>query len=110
MIDETGRGHDLPVADQRGVLLRAGRSAENVARVNRKIDQKAGHFLTFANIQLTRPRLPQPLDLRALRIAQARVQPSRDDLLIVGRVSAINRAGGRRALRQSSEGKEGQEN
>ena len=34
MIDEAGGGDDLPVADQRGVLLRSSVGAENVARVN----------------------------------------------------------------------------
>lgn len=110
MINKPGRGHDLSIADQRGVFLEPGRGAENVARVDRKMDQEASHLLTFANVQFARPRLAGPFDLSTLRIAQAGVEPGRDDFPIVRRVGAVSRACGRRALRRTSQGKKRQEN
>ena len=47
MVNEAGGGDDLTVANERGMFLRAGVGAKNVAGVDREIDQKARDLLTL---------------------------------------------------------------
>ena len=107
--NEAGRGHDLAVTDKGDVFLRAGRSAKNVTRIDREIDQETGHFLPLAHVQFARSRLAQEFNLRASRIAQAGVEPSGDDFLVLRRVGAVNRIRGWRSFGLANRGKEAQE-
>ncbi len=108
VIDETGRGHDLSIAEERRVFLRTGGRAEHVARVNRKIDQEPGHFLAFTHIEFTRARLAEKLNFRAPRVSQTGVEPVRDDLLVVRGICAVSRVRRRRSLRETTRGQAGQ--
>ena len=102
MKDEPGGGHDLPVANERGVFLGAGVCAKEVARVDRKIDDKARYHLAgFVDGELARLWLAQPLDDHAAGVNQVGIQPGGDDLLVIRRIGSI--AGGKRihALRRA---------
>lgn len=109
MNNEAGGGHHLAIAKKGGVFLRAGWRAENVARVDREIDQETSHFLAFANSQFTRSRLAQELDLRTLRIPQAGVEPVGDDLLVVRWIGAVSLIGGGRGLGKTARLEGGQD-
>lgn len=90
MKDESGGGHDLPVPDQSGVLLRTGVGSEKVARVDRKIDDKARHSLAgFVDGQFARFRLAQPFDDHAARVDQVGIQPGGNDLLVIHRIRTV---------------------
>jgi len=102
MEDEAGGGHDLPVTNERSVLLGTGVGAKEVARVNRKIDHKARYHLAgFVDGQLARFWLAQPLNDYAAGINHVGIQPRGNDLLVILRIRAV--AGGKRsrALRRS---------
>ena len=95
MEDEAGGGHDLPVTNERSVLLGTGVGAKEVACVDRKIDDKPRYHLAgFVDGQLARFWLAQPLNDYGAGVNQVGIQPGRNDLLVIRRIRAV--AGGKR--------------
>src|SRR5207237_1428776 len=87
---EAGSLDNVAITDEGSMSLFSCVSAESVSSADLEFHQIAMKTRPFRSRQISRFRRACPLNLRALRISQFRLQPLQNDFLVVLRIFTID--------------------